>query len=287
MKISQAKLHTLGLSLLIGVLGVVFSENLSATRAVTPLLAPPDPYAMASFDRQGQTQLALTPWYRFQAPTHWSMRKLCVGDDQYFTQDGRLGLKGQILKRELVGEHGARSTPMSYLYFRNHLPGMEELCPRYSQFNDDERLNFWVWYFASVAMVESECGRNAFNPYDPNGTSVGELQIPASWQARKWRGLQAMNMDNSPGGCDAVGAAVRPLSRRFPDVPAFQIADIDNNLSCGVEILSGVLCGFYQDPIETCNAEVQAPYGHGFWRDLRQGLEGQIAKNIQRFPLCR
>ncbi len=238
-------------------------------------------------DTQAQTPLNLRSDYQFHAPQKGAMARLCVGADQYFDGNSRLGLKGQILKRELTHALGARSTPMRHLFFRNNFPKMEHLCPRFQLFNDDQKLNFWIWYMAALARTESDCGLNTYNPNDPNGVSVGELQIPASWNNRSWRGVRLKGQERHSGGCNALGEPVTPTSYKDSNPPAFLMANIDNNLTCGVEVLAGVLCGFYNDPAETCRPLVQAPFGHGFWRKLKIDLSGPIIANIQRFPLCR
>jgi len=244
-------------------------------------------FKVLDIDIQAQTKLYLKSDYQFHAPDKGSMARLCVGPDQYFARNGQLGLKGQILKRELTHDTGARSTPMRHLFFRNNFPKMEKICPRFRQFNDDQKLNFWIWYVAALARTESDCGLNTYNPKDPHGVSVGELQIPASWNNRNWRGVRLKGQERHSGGCNAQGEPVIPSSYSHSHPPAFLMAEVDNNLTCGVEVLAGVLCGFYKDPVETCRPSVQAPFGHGFWRKLQGDLSGPIIANIQSFPLCR
>lgn len=239
------------------------------------------------FVDQATIRLDITNDYRFTVPTSGDLASLCVGSTQYFNADGTLGEKGRILKRELTGSVGSRSTPMRALYFRNTFPNMDKLCRNFDNMTDDEKLNFWIWYNASKARTESECGRNAYNPNDPAGVSVGEMQIPASWENREWRGI-----NGGAGGCDARPPAVHPPSRDHENPPAYLMAQTENNLVCSVEVLSGVLCGFYQDPTEQCNATTYAPYGHGFWRQLRVDDQSSfdaspIIQNIRSFPLCR
>ncbi len=236
---------------------------------------------IASFQIQKLTQLHINDSHTFSVPKSKNFRNKCVGVNQYFKANGELGKKGLILKRELTSSAGARSTPMKHLFFRNTFPKMNKLCPKFNSFNDSEKLNFWIWYFAAKAHTESECGRNAYNPRDPNGVSIGELQMPDSWKNRKWRGLTG-----GAGGCEATPPPVRPPSYTHKKPPASLMAGTDNNLSCGVEVLAGVLCGFYTSPAESCNGTTRAPYGHGFWRKLKDGLKGPIVRDIKEFPLC-
>ncbi len=244
------------------------------------------------FVDQATLHLDINENYRFVVPQSGDLFDKCVGDDQYFKADGSLGEKGVILKREITGAVGARSTPMRGLYFRNTFPRMGEICRNYNNFTDDQKLNFWIWYNASKARTESECGRNAYNPNDPAGVSIGEMQMPASYENRKWRGIRDQEgVDDDAGGCEANPPPVVPPSYTHSSPPSYLMAQTENNLTCAVEVLSGVLCGFYRNPTERCNGTTQAPFGHGFWRQLRvrdatSFNNSPIIRNIRSFPLC-
>jgi hypothetical protein len=259
-------------------------DLMNSNRADASRLAPSMQLAPLSW--QDQFPLRLDRNYQFQVPTSGSLSLLCVGEDQYFQEDGSLGVKGQILARELTSGEGSRSTPMVHLFFRNNFPGMDQLCPNFVEFDDNEKLNFWIWYFASLARTESDCGRNAYNPNDPHGVSVGELQMPASWKNRRWRGVRQLGDPSHAGGCNGAGEPISPSSYFYREPPAYLMADVDNNLSCGVEVLAGVLCGFYSTGLESCQPHVQPPFGHGFWRKLQGEPAPQLLANIQSFPLC-
>lgn len=220
--------------------------------------------------------------------------KYCVGPNEYFTHDGGLGKKGKILKKELLGN--GRSTPMKHLLFRNRFPEMSALCPKFDSFNDKEKLNFWIFYLTATARVESLCGRHEYLCDDPMGSSVGDLQLPESYKiSRWWRGIYG-----GAGGCEASPPPEAPkvvLSLLKEEcktegndfgknIEPMLMAQTQNNLACGVEILSGVLCGFYHNPIEECNPSTTPPFGGGFWKEIRVGLNGKIPKIIRKFPLC-
>lgn len=235
---------------------------------------------VASFDVQVNTRLNLDGGGRgFSISSHGKIGQYCLGTDQYFTRDGRLGTKGRILEQELTGR--GRSTPMKHLFFRNTFPGMENICPKFNRFNDKEKLNFWIWYFTAIASTESDCGRNEYNPNDPQGTSAGDLQLPERYSSRRWRGLIS-----GAGGCEANPPQETPRSYSYRSPPQIFMAQTQNNLSCGVEILAGVLCGFYRNPIERCNSTTTRPYGNGFWRQIRTGINGTIIRDVKRLPIC-
>lgn len=261
--------------------GTVNDSTDSTTRPMAKPTQRVSPTEVASFDIQKSTQIDINRSGRnFSISTHGKIGKYCIGPKQYFTKDGRLGLKGRLLEQELTG-HG-RSTPMKHLFFRNTFPGMENICPKFNKFTDQQKLNFWIWYFTAMAATESECGRNEYNPNDPQGTSAGELQLPERLSSRKWRGVQS-----GAGGCDARPPKVRPSSYRYKHPPALYMGQLENNLSCGVEILAGVLCGFYKNPIERCNSSTNKPYGNGFWKQIRTGINGKIIKDVKRLPICK
>ena len=245
---------------------------------------------IVSFAEQASEVLNINEDYRFVVPESGDLKVMCTGSDQYFNSNGTLGAKGIILKRELTSTEGARSTPMKHLFFRNRFPDMDNMCNGFDSFSDDQKLNFWIWYFASIARTESECGRNAYNPNDVNGVSAGELQLPEAWRHRKWRGLThvgRITSDEQAAGCDATSPRQSVPSDRYGNSPAIRMGHIENNLSCGVEILAGVLCGFYRNPTERCNSTTTRPYGNGFWAEIRAGINGKIIKNVRKFPLCR
>lgn len=283
----------MSMALIFSIIISVFADELTRTQTSRPLGGEVfRTYHILEFVDQATLQLNISDSYRFTVPASGDLNSLCVGADQYFNADGTLGEKGRILKRELISSRGARSTPMRGLYFRNRFPNINRLCRNFDNFNDDEKLNFWIWYFASKARTESECGRNAYNPNDPDGISVGEMQMPASWENRRWRGINDDGTERGgAGGCYANPPAVRPPSRSHRTTPSLLMAQTENNLTCSVEVLSGVLCGFYRDPTERCNDTTNALYGHGFWRQLRVNDDesfsaSPIIRNIRSFPLC-
>lgn len=242
---------------------------------------------------QLSTELNINENYKFKVPTAGNLRDLCVGSNQYFKSDGTLGTKGKILKREFTGERNSKSFSMKHMFFRNSFPNMDKLCPKFDSFNDDEKLNFWIWYMASVARTESNCGRYEYNPCDPDGVSIGDLQLPDAWSNREWRGTVS-----GAGGCNAQPPAAKPNGPnkvKCPDgkthtAKATYMVREENNLPCGVEILAGVLCGFYKKAGTKCGTTTQAPYGHGFWAKLlsrNKPLSGDIVFNIRKFPLCK
>jgi|GEM_PF-2386364 len=246
-------------------------------------------FEVVSLEQQKKTPVSLSESYKFVFPDSGPAITKCIGNQQYIQEDGGLGKKGKILKHQFLGR--GQSTTMKHLFFRNQFPGMtENICPKFNSFTDDEKLNFWIWWVASIAFKESTCGEWDHNPNDPNGTSVGELGLPASWDLRKRRGLRG-----GAGGCDAKNEAVYPVKPAEGGSRPWRMADLENNLICGVEILAGKLCGFYVEPEpgRQCNKHTLRPYGHGMWADLKDNgdwnssLNGVTVEEIRRFPLCR
>lgn len=251
--------------------------------SLRPLPRPKGDLKVRDFWWQASAPLFFDPKYRHTIPQEGLLHEHCVGEQQYFKADGTLGKKGLLLRRELANESGARSTPMKHLFFRNKFPNLNQVCPRFSSFTDDQKLNFWIWYLASIAEVESDCGRNAYNPDSPDGVSAGELQMPEAWKLRSWRGLNPYGPEG--GGCNATGSAIVPPSYNYKNPPELLLAEPNNNLSCAVEVLAGVLCGFYANDGISCLEETQELSGHGFWYQM-QNLDSDAIQYVRSFPLC-
>ncbi len=249
---------------------------------IRPRARPMGNRNIVDMSTQAMTRINLTADYRHIVPESGLLADHCVGEDQYFKTDGTLGSKGQLLRRELASEAGAQSTPMRHLFFRNTYPE-NTICPNLSSMTDDQKLNYWIWYMASIAEMESDCGRNSYNPNGSDGVASGEFQLNEDWDSRKWRGLNDARREG--GGCNVTGPKVTPPSYAYSSPPQLLMANIENNIPCAVEILAGGLCGFYSTNSGRCLDETRPLTGLGYWQDIRNET-GEIMTNLRSFPLC-
>ncbi len=61
--------------------------------------------------------------------------------------------------------------------YKFKVPGdISSFCPNFSAKNEDTRLRFWIWFFASVAAPESSCNPGIVGR-GPNGNAIGLFQL--------------------------------------------------------------------------------------------------------------
>ncbi len=135
--------------------------------------------------------------------------------------------------------------------------GIPQLCPRFAQFDEDERVKFWVWAFAAIAWDESTCLPGA-RAKGVTTTAIGLLQMEMPKNKRAWRG----------GLCKAAS-----------------VTGPRENLLCGMEIMSAHFDGDYSG--RNCKGENARGLilSCSYWQKLRK-MDSSIANLIRLYPSC-
>ncbi|MCB9073472.1 MAG: hypothetical protein H6623_07605 [Bdellovibrionaceae bacterium] len=184
---------------------------------------------------------------------------------KFIKDDGTYGEYGEILKKEFTGQGKSKNHIEDF--FSTNPDDIEKTCSGYTSMNNDEKLNFWIWTSAAIAKDESACNwQGSLNSKaGPNGNGVaqGLCQTPKLEEGKTpaWRGP----------GCEQ---------------PPFSA---ENQLSCTVEVLGGLLEGKYKQP--------KTPFGsNSYWAVLRpNNTENQEKRDkktdtlsiIKEFPRCK
>lgn len=192
---------------------------------------------------------------------------------KFINDDGTYGEYGEIIKKEIVGQ--GNSTKRANLFFDTVPTNIHEICPKYGNFNPDERLNFWVWTVAAMAKDESACKDSAKNDKAGpklNGVAVGLCQTPQLEEGRSpsWRG---------------------PGCKTPPDY-----SDAKQQLACCMEIIGGHLEGNYRGGPDF-KRDGYTPFDKtSYWAVLRpENGENRRSRNagvdtlsiIKEFPACK
>lgn len=230
--------------------------NLEATKFSRPLLA-------------ARTNLALSEAIDFVRISEPIQIALAVDDglavafdrkgadcDGFIKDDGSYGAYGKVIAKAFN----------EYPHLKNLLSddaaskrGMGRLCPGFSRLDQEDRVRFWVWTFASIAWAESTCLPRA-KARGSNTAAVGLLQMEAGIKHRSWRGQ---------------------LCRKYADVSA-----PGPNLLCGMEIMHGHFAGKYEDPPNCSGASAEGLVLRcSYWQKLRQP-NSTITRLISLFPDC-
>lgn len=93
---------------------------------------------------------------------------------------GKLGEKGKTLVGYMK----------NYPEFTTDSPtaDMKNICPNFSKFSTNQKLHFWVWFWAALSIDESGCGHNTHNANGTNGAAVGDFQMELSLKLRNGAG---------------------------------------------------------------------------------------------------
>lgn len=199
------------------------------------------------------------------------------GCDKFLNDKGEAGEWGKIILKKM---NSLSEKQMKESFLSNDIPDMPFVCPRFHEFSDELKKKFWVWTFASIAWEESSCNPGA-SAAGINCKAVGLLQLEDSSRLRRGRG----------DSCEV------------PSVTAPQ-----NNLACGVDILSAQLQGTKSDYFRATKATGELFWKSSYWLHMRiKGKDEQreatkrkliksvmtdnqkpdIKTLVMRFPYCR
>lgn len=224
----------------------------------------------------------------YKSPKLTKVQSIKLGRKCYDFIDkrGNYGKRGKLLAREILGK--GRSTNR-WEYFKQSTSSILSFCPKFDNFNDEEKLNFWIWTFAAISQTEGTCKENVSTPNATHGLAVSDFQLPEEWKGgRSWRGP----------GCEASGKAPSYNDTGKIFNGNFLMANPHNSIPCAVEIMSGSLCGFYSykkwplscDPVKNTKGLTGK---HQYWERLRKSEEDldeeekTIVNMVKEFPLCK
>lgn len=154
-------------------------------------------------------------------------------------------------------------------YYNPALPGLQSAphtCPNWGNMDHDEKAQFWVWMFASIAQVESSCNNRAVNEGkvpDPSDRPRGLFQLNTLKSKRSWRGQNC----TFPSGAENV---YKPV----------------NNIHCSLDIMDELLkgrSGEYRN-----NGKIFPT--NSYWEKLRSEHSltgGKIGELVRMFPGCK
>jgi len=191
---------------------------------------------------------------------------------------GSYGPRGKMLIRKIL------ESPMRDYFLNPSLPGLKEACPNSDTWGNDERLNMWVLFFAHVADDESDC-----QPLSKVGNHCklrcgGEMQLEEEY-SRRWSRLPTdlrvpgLSIHDHKFGCRA--------DYRDENDPLGWTQNTENTISCSVEIMGAILCGYHtfiKEP-RTCSRN-ESPFAdppESYWEKVNTGL---IKERVQLSPLC-
>ena len=144
------------------------------------------------------------------------------------------GQFGQFVYKAIRDHFGNDSS------FMRGTTDMDRVCPGFDHFNEDQKLNFWVYVMAGIADGELDCSKSEKLAHIVNGLGVGPFQMEFERRRRSWRG----------GFCTAKS-----------------VRNWRNNTLCALTILNDQLVpgGKYGG-----NGSLFQP-GKGYWEVLRPG----------------
>ncbi len=174
--------------------------------------------------------------------------------NQFISDKGGYGIWGNEIVIYL-DEQGEDS-----IFFDDELSGMKngvKACPAWAKMDEDEKKHFWVWTMASIANIESSCTPTARGYVNPNGVSVGLLQLDERVSFRKWRG---------------------------PNCGAKNITNVKENLRCGMDIMAELLRG--KEGEYKSSGEIWGSKSSSYWNHLRKKDGGDISELITQNPFC-
>ena len=162
-----------------------------------------------------------------------------------------------------------KSEARKNIFFSPALPGMQsapQTCPNWGNMDHEEKSEFWVWMFASIAQIESSCDPNSVNRrgVERNNPPTGLLQLDVLSHKRKWRGPNC----KFPAGIAAT-------------------QKVGNNLNCGLDIMQELLKG---KKGEYKTGGRIFPERSQYWEKLRSSHSptgGPIGRLIRKYPGCK
>jgi hypothetical protein len=141
------------------------------------------------------------------------------------------------------------------VFFSDNINGITEVCPNWNYITPVQKEHVWVWIFAAIAHKESTCKEGARNGKATNGVATGLLQLDERLSGRSFRGPHCSE----------------PRS----------VTPAEENLSCGLDIMKGLLTGQYKG--------TQKIWGRGnnsYWEEIRKPGGGIVGDFVRSHPLC-
>ena len=136
-------------------------------------------------------------------------------------------------------------------YFGSGMSPHPSVCGGFSEFSDQEKVNFWLYTFAAIAKDRSNCEperSSASGKYD------GLFNLPYAWRDRRDQGLDQTH-------CQVGG----PSNSR----------ELGFQANCAVATLAG----------DSCEFGARVGSGNSYWNNLQQS-NGSISNILKRFPGC-
>ena len=145
-------------------------------------------------------------------------------------------------------------------FFDGNISNIKVLCPNWENLDDDEMLNFWVWFLASIAYVESSC-RETVKAKTTDGYGVGLYQLNSNSSNRSWR-------DGDSG--DSCGLS--------------DMSNGKNNIKCAIEIMHEFLKG--KKGLYKSSGSLVGKESNSYWQHLRKSDGGKIGALTRKFAIC-
>ncbi len=166
-----------------------------------------------------------------------------------------------------VSEYILSQPDSSSRFLNKDIPGMVSdpgTCPKWKSFDNNQKIQFWVWVMASIAHTESSCDPNSVNRGrvpDPSDRPRGLFQLNTLKSKRSWRGPNC-------GFSSKVADVLNPK----------------NNIRCAMDIMDELLKG--SEGEYKSNGKIYPT--NSYWQKLRKKdpAGGTIAKLIKTYPLC-
>lgn len=167
--------------------------------------------------------------------------------EDFIDSDGEYGKVGKALLANMD------SKMMQFLYDGSNVGDIKALCPKYQDFNEDRKKNFWVWMAASIAMAESSCNPE-IKAKGINGTAAGLFQL---------------HLGKTQNYCGGICGSINAL-------------DGPKNAVCGMNMLD-----WYT--VSEKNSSNLVYWKGNYWQVLHPPQPGQrkVAKLLASFEACQ
>jgi len=194
-------------------------------------------------------------------------------------EGGGYGPRAKLLLEEI------KKSSFRKYFVSSNIPQVQEICPKSVNWGVDERLNFWALLFTNVAYHESNC-----TPMSPvhicvNAPCAGEMQLEEDYDMRVGRLPKSHRIPGLPLREHNTGCRG---DQRPPGSNELWAQNIQNTMSCTVEIMGSFLCGRHTfRGVDDCTKN-EPPFGRkpptSYWEDLN---DGDVKAKIKLSPLCR
>lgn len=168
---------------------------------------------------------------------------------EYIRKNNQFGSIGQSVMKNIT----PRTAPVLYA---DHIGDLKinpkRICPKYSQFSQNQKVDFLVYYAAAIGMAESSCN-SRIKARGPNGTLIGQ------WQLHLGKTHQYAN-----GACGKINPHQG-----------------DQNVVCGLKMLN-----FYTGMAKNTLKELF--YKGNYWETMHYPRPGakKALRLIHKFPGC-